>query len=99
MFALPLVGTLRELDEEALITILTEPKNALIKQYQKKFEFDNISLKFTDSAIKAIAPRDTIPASEVFRLPSSIFNRMTGSSLSIRFVSTMMSRGLKSVIN
>ncbi len=46
---------LRELDEAALITILTEPKNALIKQYQKKFEFDNIGLKFTDGAIQAIA--------------------------------------------
>jgi ATP-dependent Clp protease ATP-binding subunit ClpX len=43
------------LDEKALIQILTEPKNALIKQYQRKFEFDNIRLKFTDDAIKAIA--------------------------------------------
>src|SRR3954464_2948453 len=52
---LPVIGTLDELDEAALVTILTEPKNALIKQYQKKFEFDNISLKFTDTAISAIA--------------------------------------------
>jgi ATP-dependent Clp protease ATP-binding subunit ClpX len=52
---LPVLGTLTELDEEALIKILTEPKNALIKQYQRKFEFDNIRLKFTDDAIKAIA--------------------------------------------
>ena len=52
---LPVIGVLRELDESALVTILTEPKNALIKQYQKKFEFDNISLKFTDSALQAIA--------------------------------------------
>ena len=52
---LPVIGTLRELDEAALIQILTEPKNALIKQYQRKFEFDNISLKFTDDALKAIA--------------------------------------------
>ncbi len=52
---LPVIGVLRELDEAALITILTEPKNSLIKQYQKKFEFDNISLKFTDSAVAAIA--------------------------------------------
>jgi len=37
------------------MTILTEPKNALIKQYQRKFEFDNISLKFTDGALHAIA--------------------------------------------
>jgi ATP-dependent Clp protease ATP-binding subunit ClpX len=52
---LPVLGTLRELDEAALIQILTEPKNALVKQYQRKFEFDNISLKFTDDALKAIA--------------------------------------------
>jgi endopeptidase Clp ATP-binding regulatory subunit (clpX) len=52
---LPVVGTLDELDEHALVQILTEPKNALIKQYQKKFEFDNIGLKFTDGAVKAIA--------------------------------------------
>ncbi len=52
---LPVIGILRELDESALVTILTEPKNALIKQYQRKFEFDNIGLKFTDGALKAIA--------------------------------------------
>ncbi len=52
---LPVIGTLTELDESALITILTEPKNALVKQYQRKFEFDNISLKFTDSALEAVA--------------------------------------------
>jgi ATP-dependent Clp protease ATP-binding subunit ClpX len=52
---LPVLGTLRELDEEALVKILTEPKNALIKQYQRKFEFDNIRLKFTDDAIRAVA--------------------------------------------
>lgn len=52
---LPVLGTLNELDEAALIQILTEPKNALIKQYQRKFEFDNVRLKFTDDALKAIA--------------------------------------------
>ena len=52
---LPVIGTLSELDEGALLAILTEPKNALIKQYQKKFEFDNISLKFTDGALQAVA--------------------------------------------
>ena len=52
---LPVIGTLTELDEAALVTILTQPKNALIKQYQKKFEFDNISLKFTEGALYAIA--------------------------------------------
>ena len=52
---LPVLGTLNELDEDALVKILTEPKNALIKQYQRKFEFDNIRLKFTDDSIKAVA--------------------------------------------
>ncbi len=52
---LPVMGVLTELDEAALTQILTEPKNALIKQYQRKFEFDNVRLKFTDEAIKAIA--------------------------------------------
>ncbi|MFL6373318.1 MAG: ATP-dependent Clp protease ATP-binding subunit ClpX [Pyrinomonadaceae bacterium] len=52
---LPVIGTLEELDESALIKILTEPKNALVKQYQRKFEFDNINLKFTDGAIQAVA--------------------------------------------
>src|SRR5215217_1672075 len=52
---LPVIGTLQPLDEDALVTILTEPKNALVKQYQRKFEFDNISLKFSDDALRAIA--------------------------------------------
>jgi len=52
---LPVCGVLHELDEGALIKILTEPKNALVKQYQKKFDFDNVKLKFTEDALKAIA--------------------------------------------
>lgn len=52
---LPVLGTLHELDEDALIKIMTEPKNSLVKQYQRKFEFDNIRLKFTDDAVRAIA--------------------------------------------
>jgi len=52
---LPVLGTLHELDENALVQILTEPKNSLIKQYQRKFEFDNVRLKFTDDSLKAIA--------------------------------------------
>ncbi len=52
---IPVMGTLHELDEAALVQILTEPKNSLIKQYQRKFEFDNVRLKFTDDAIKAVA--------------------------------------------
>jgi ATP-dependent Clp protease ATP-binding subunit ClpX len=52
---LPVLGTLHELDVEALVQIMTEPKNSLVKQYQRKFEFDNIRLKFTDDALRAIA--------------------------------------------
>ena len=52
---LPVVASLEALDKEALIRILTEPKNALVKQYQKLFQFDNTELILEDSAIKAIA--------------------------------------------
>src|SRR5436305_6008266 len=52
---LPVIGTLDELDADALIKILTEPRNALIKQYQRKFDFDGIGLKFTEGAVHAIA--------------------------------------------
>src|SRR5829696_2358446 len=52
---LPVTGALHELDEAALMRILTEPKNALVKQYQKKFEYDNVKLRFTEDALKAIA--------------------------------------------
>ena len=52
---LPVIATLGELDDAALVRILTEPKNALVKQFQKLFEFENVALRFTDSALKAIA--------------------------------------------
>ncbi len=52
---LPVIATLHELNEAALVRILTEPKNALIKQYQKQFEFDNVKLRFTEDALRAIA--------------------------------------------
>jgi ATP-dependent Clp protease ATP-binding subunit ClpX len=52
---LPVHGVLHELDEAALIRILTEPKNALVKQYQKKFEYDNVKLRFTEDALRSIA--------------------------------------------
>ena len=52
---LPVSGVLQELDEAALVQIMTEPKNALVKQYQRKFEFDGVRLKFADDAIRAIA--------------------------------------------
>ncbi len=52
---LPVIVTLEALDEEALVRILTEPKNALVKQYQKFFEMDGISLEFTEDALETIA--------------------------------------------
>ena len=52
---LPVVATLHDLDEPALIRILKEPKNAVIKQYQKYFELERVRLKFTDDAVAAIA--------------------------------------------
>ncbi|MCX6538926.1 MAG: ATP-dependent Clp protease ATP-binding subunit ClpX [Acidobacteria bacterium] len=52
---LPVVGTLHELDKGALVQILTQPKNAITKQYQKLFEYENAKLRFTDDALEAIA--------------------------------------------
>jgi ATP-dependent Clp protease ATP-binding subunit ClpX len=52
---LPVIATLNELGEESLIKILTQPKNALVKQFQKLFEFEDVKLRFTDDAVKAIA--------------------------------------------
>jgi len=52
---LPVVATLQHLDEHALLRILTEPKNALTKQYAKIFEFDNVTLTFTPEALEAIS--------------------------------------------
>ena len=52
---LPVVGMLEDLDEFALIEILTRPKNAIVKQYQRLFEFENVRLKFSDDALRAIA--------------------------------------------
>ena len=52
---LPIIATLEELDRAALVRILTEPKNALAKQYQKMLELEGVSLRFTDGALDAIA--------------------------------------------
>jgi ATP-dependent Clp protease ATP-binding subunit ClpX len=52
---LPVVGMLEDLDENALIEILTRPKNAIVKQYQRLFEFENVRLKFNEEALRAIA--------------------------------------------
>jgi ATP-dependent Clp protease ATP-binding subunit ClpX len=52
---LPVVATLEELDEASLMDILTTPKNALVKQYQKLFEFEDVRLRFSDGALRAVA--------------------------------------------
>jgi ATP-dependent Clp protease ATP-binding subunit ClpX len=52
---LPVVGVLGDLDRAALVRILTEPKNALIRQYQRLFEFENVRLRFTDEALETVA--------------------------------------------
>jgi ATP-dependent Clp protease ATP-binding subunit ClpX len=52
---LPVIATLDDLDEAALVRILTEPKNALVKQYQRLFEMENVGLAFTDDALRAVA--------------------------------------------
>ena len=54
---LPVIATLQDLDEDALVTILTAPKNALVKQYQRLFELEDTKLTFTDDALSAIAKR------------------------------------------
>jgi ATP-dependent Clp protease ATP-binding subunit ClpX len=54
---LPVLATLEDLDEPALIQILTEPKNALVKQYQRLFEMENVDLTFHENALSAIAKR------------------------------------------
>ena len=54
---LPIITTLSALDEEALVQILTEPKNALVKQYTKLFEMEEAELKFTDEALKLLAAK------------------------------------------
>jgi len=55
MGRLPVIATMEELNEDDLVRILREPKNALTKQYEKLFEFDNIRLRFTEGALRAIA--------------------------------------------
>jgi ATP-dependent Clp protease ATP-binding subunit ClpX len=52
---LPVIGAVSNLDREALVQILVEPKNALVKQYQKFFEMENVQLEFADDALEAVA--------------------------------------------
>ncbi|HWX24618.1 MAG TPA: ATP-dependent Clp protease ATP-binding subunit ClpX, partial [Vicinamibacteria bacterium] len=52
---LPVIGTLHDLDKPALLEILTAPKNAIVRQYQRMFDYENVKLRFTDDALEAIA--------------------------------------------
>jgi len=52
---LPVIATLAELDEDALVNILTEPKNALVKQYQTLFAMEDVGLEFEEDALRSIA--------------------------------------------
>ena len=52
---LPVIGALHELDKPALIQILTQPRNAITRQYERLFEYENVKLRFTDDALDAIA--------------------------------------------
>jgi ATP-dependent Clp protease ATP-binding subunit ClpX len=82
---LPVIATLNDLDQKALMEILTRPKNALVKQYQRLFDMEDVSLAFTDGALEAISERainrktgarglraimETILLDTMFELPS-----------------------------
>ena len=54
---MPIIATLNDLDEKSLVKILKEPKNSLIKQYQRLFEFEEVELEFLDDAIAEIAKK------------------------------------------
>ena len=73
---LPVVAPLQELDEEALVSILTEPKNALIKQYQRLLQMDGVELKFTDGALLAVATKAREQRSGARGLRSILENAM-----------------------
>ncbi len=54
---IPVIATLEKLDEDALVQILTEPKNAIVKQYQKMLEMDGVELEFQEEALRKIAKK------------------------------------------
>ena len=59
---IPVVATLHDLDHDALVRILTEPKNSLVRQYQTMLSFEGVELSFTEEALGAIADRGHRPA-------------------------------------
>ena len=73
---LPVIATLEELNEEALIAILTKPKNALVKQYEKLFEFEGVALSFTEGALGAVARKALLQKSGARGLRAILENAM-----------------------
>jgi len=73
---LPVVATLEELDEDALIAILTQPKNALTKQYAKLFEFEDVALSFTEGALTAVARKALVQKAGARGLRAILENAM-----------------------
>jgi ATP-dependent Clp protease ATP-binding subunit ClpX len=76
---LPILATLRDLDADALVQILTEPKNSLVKQYKKLFDLENVKLTFKDDALKAIADKAIIRKTGARGLRSIIENMLLNS--------------------
>jgi ATP-dependent Clp protease ATP-binding subunit ClpX len=72
----PVLATLDELDEDSLVDILTKPKNAIVKQYQKLFEFENVRLRFTDGALRAVSRQALIRKSGARGLRAILENAM-----------------------
>ena len=73
---LPVVASLGQLDEAALVEILTKPKNALVKQYQKLFEFEDVRLRFTDGALRVVARKARVQESGARGLRSILESAM-----------------------
>jgi len=73
---LPVVATLDELSQEALYKILTEPKNAFVKQYQKLLELEGVTLRFSEGALRAVAEEAIVRKSGARGLRSILENMM-----------------------
>ena len=83
---LPVIATLKDLDEEGLVTILSEPKNALVKQYQKLFSLEGVDLSFTDDALRAVAKEALARKSGARGLRSVLENAMLDIMYSVPFL-------------
>lgn len=95
---LPVVATLDDLDKEALIKILTEPKNAIVKQYNKMFEFDNVELVIDDDALSVIADKALERKTGARGLRSIIENLLLDSMFKIKDLADHTLRISKEVV-